>query len=106
MSPQAAAKLDSFNAVEHALGGYRDHLRLVDGLGQRVELRRRMARLSREEVVVLVRWYLERVRPEVIAHDLARSVCHVCRSRTAAIERLAALGHGDDLADADSSEFV
>lgn len=105
MSPQGPA-LDSFRTVEQALARYGDHLQLPDGLGQRVELRRRMARLSHEEVVVLVRWYLEQARPEVIAHDLARSVPHVRRCRTAAIERLAAFGQGDDLADADPSEFV
>ncbi len=99
-------KLDSCSAVEHALTRYGDRLRIVDGLGHPTELRWRMARLSREEVVVLVRWYLEGVRPEVIARDLARSVRHVYRCRTAAIERLVALGQGDDLADADLSEFV
>jgi hypothetical protein len=95
-------KLDSFSAVEHALTRYGDHLRFVDGVGHPAELRWRMARLSREEVVVLVRWYLERARPEIIAHDLARSTLHVCRCRAEAIERLAALAQ----VEADPAEFT
>jgi hypothetical protein len=95
-------KLDSWSAVEHALTRYGDHLRVVDGLAHPTELRWRMARLSREEVVVLVRWYLERARPEIIAHDLARSTLHVSRCRAEAIERLAALAH----VDADPAELT
>lgn len=98
--------LDSFGAVERALTRCGDPLQLVEGSDDRAELRRRMAWLSHEEVVVVVRWYLERAHPEVIARDLARSVRHVYRCRTDAIERLVALGQGDDPADADLSDFV
>lgn len=122
--------LDSFSSVERALARYTDalqpisgsisaaptgrsggdrfpfHPALLDGLEERAELRWRMAWLQEEEALVLVRWYIEGARPDVIARDLGRSVRHVYRYRTAGIERLVALGSAAEFADADLSEFV
>jgi hypothetical protein len=122
--------LDSFASVERALARYTDplqpcsgsisavpkarfggdrfpfHPAVLEGLEERAELRRRMAWLEDEEVLVLVRWYVEGARPDIIARHLGRSVRHVYRYRAAAIERLVALGTAGELADADLSEFV
>lgn len=122
--------LDSFPAVERALGRYADpfqprggsvavlhrragegrfpfHPALLDELEEREELRRRMAALSPTDAVVLVRWYVEGALPEAIARDLRCSRRHVYRRRRAAVAALVEAGAGgDDLADADVSEFV
>jgi hypothetical protein len=122
--------LDSFAAVERALARYTDplqprsgsisavptaragadgapfHPALLDGLEERAELRRRMAWLEEEAAVVLVRWYIEGVRPEAIARGLGRSVRHVYRRRADAIRLLVDLGTSGEFADADISEFV
>jgi hypothetical protein len=82
------------------------HPSLLEGLEERTELRRRMAWLDGEEAVVLVRWYVEGAKPEVIAKSLGRSLRHVYRRRSSAIEALVALGRSDDFTDADVSEFA
>jgi hypothetical protein len=123
--------LSSFSSVERALAGYLDayqprtssvsvmggsgkpsnerlpfHHSFLDNLDERAELRRRLACLDGEDVLILVRWYVEGSRPETIARDLNRSVRHVYRRRVSGIERLVALGAVDEFADADLSEFV
>jgi hypothetical protein len=121
--------LDTFATVERALARYTDafqprtssvsslsrgsggdhfpfHPSLLDGMDDRAELRRRMQWLDAEECLILVRWYVEGARPEVIAGALRRSVRHVYRRRVSAIERIVALGAADEFADADLAEFV
>lgn len=122
--------LDTFAAVERALGHYTDplqprsgsisaaptarsggdrfpfHPALLDALEERTELRRRMAWLEEDAALVLVRWYIEGARPEAIARELGRSVRHVYRHRAAAIRLLVAVGTRGEFADADLSEFV
>lgn len=123
--------LETFASVERALARYADHFQprsgsftavrttkaspgdrdpfgaaFLDRLGERTELRRRMSWLDDEEGVVLLRWYVQGSRPEAIASELDRSVRHVYRRRTSAIERLVALGHTDEFEDVDVSEFV
>ena len=124
--------LDTFHSVERALTRFTDplqprtgsfttlsrsgggsagsgspfHPALLDELEERTELRRRMAWVSDEEAVVLFRWYIEGTKPELIARDLGRSVRHVYRRRTSAIDSIVALGRAHDFEDADVSEFV
>jgi hypothetical protein len=122
--------LDTFASVERALTRYTDvlqprtssvstlsrtsaggdrfpfHPGLLDDLEERSELRRRLRWLEDEEALVLLRWYIEGARPELIAGALRRSVRHVYRRRVSAIERIVALGSADEFADADLAEFV
>ena len=123
------ALLDCPAAVERALTRYTDPLQprtssitalsrsgagrgdalppaLLDDLEERDELRRRMAWLSPEEAVVLVRWYVEGAKPEVIADGIGRSVRHVYRRRSSALATVVALGCRRAFADADVAEFV
>ena len=86
--------------------GHPFHHALLEDLEERTELGRRMAWLEREEAVVLLRWYVEGARPEVIAAGLARSLRHVYRRRMSAIEALVALGRSDEFEDADVAEFA
>lgn len=123
--------LDTFSSVERALVHYGDayqprtasvsvlglpqkpsgdrlpfHPSFLNKLEERAELRRRMACLDPEEVLILVRWYVEGTRPEAIAKSLDRSVRHVYRRRVSGVEHLVALGAADEFADADLAEFV
>ena len=122
--------LETFPSVERALRCYADpyqphtssittipqtkaggdrfpfHESLLDNLEERAELRARMAWLDHEAKVVIARWYLEGARPEVIARELRRSVRHVYRVRSRAVESLAAMGREDEFADADVAEFA
>jgi hypothetical protein len=121
--------LATYASVEHALSHYSDccqprsgsvtslgggkgsgggtsfHPALLDDLEERRELGRRMAWLDRDDALVLLRWYVEGARPEAIAAGLARSLRHVYRRRTSAIQALVALGRSDDFEDADVAEF-
>jgi DNA-directed RNA polymerase specialized sigma24 family protein len=122
--------LDDFAAVERALRRYTDAYQprsasvlagvvapkgndqfpfapaLLDDLEVRSELRVRMAFLDTEQVHVLVRWYVEGVAAATIAGGLGRSLRHVYRVRTRAVERIVELGHADEFDDADLAEFV
>ena len=78
----------------------------LDRLDERSELRARLHWLDREEQIVVLRWYVEGAKPEVIARHLGRSVRHVYRVRARAVERLVDLGRDDEFADVDVSEFA
>ncbi len=78
----------------------------LDRLEERAELRNRLALLDPEERTVVLRWYVEGARPELIARGLGRSVRHVYRVRSRAVERLADLGRDDEFADVDVAEFA
>jgi DNA-directed RNA polymerase specialized sigma24 family protein len=79
---------------------------LLDELELRKELKSRMSLLTPEENYVLVRWYVEACSAQRIAADLGRSVRHVYRLRTKAIEHIVNLGRADEFADADVAEFA
>jgi DNA-directed RNA polymerase specialized sigma24 family protein len=79
---------------------------LLDRLDERSELRTRIHWLDPEARIVLARWYLEGARPETIARDLHRSVRHVYRVRTRAVEQIVAMGCADEFDDADVAEFA
>jgi len=79
---------------------------LLDRLDERSELRTRITWLDPEARIVLARWYLEGARPETIAKGLHRSVRHVYRVRTRAVEQIVAMGCADEFDDADVAEFA
>jgi DNA-directed RNA polymerase specialized sigma24 family protein len=82
------------------------HPGLLDDLDERAELRRRMAWLPDEEAIVLVRWYVEGARPEVIAEALGCSVRHVYRRRATGLAAVVEMGCRYVFADADVAEFA